>query len=844
MINLELFKSRFVRRAAMLLFAVTALSHGAWAQNVDQESAKQKAKAFMTSKMGMEAQKSLTAANSGVRSNARKTSKKGAAERDYLYVFNIDGGGYVVVSGDDRTEEILGYSTTGTFDADKIPDNMRAFLQEYVDGIKYLDDHDIQVTGTATRTPNVKAGIKPLLTTRWDQWAPYNIYCPQITEEERGLTGCDATALAQIMYYHQWPATSTEIPAYTSERRKIAMPAIEPTTIDWANMKDTYTCYKDVNKTEANATESEKAVAKLMQLCGQALEMDYGIAEDGGSSAYTDASVKALVKYFDYEEETVKSIQRYNYSYSEWQDIIYNELANRRPVLYTGQSTGGGHMFVCDGYDSDDFFHINWGWSGGADDYFRLRLLNPYTQGAGGSTTNEGFGVAQDAVIGIQKNDGISVERKILSLYGFELLNSTTTRTDATEDFDLSGLVMYYFINSDSSGPYHFDLGVRITDSSDNTILEECLFDNELPVRNYICWNYLPDFGKDMPDGTYKLYFIDREFGTTTWQICKGVEEYPILLTISGNTLTVTLPNEDTASIEDLDAWIELYGTPVVGGEMTFTITVKNNSSKPFRQDIYYDVNEDEYFKPAGYLEVEGGETTSFSFKYNPQTEGLNCIRLLSYETSTIWGDFTFTVKPKPTTLTVTPVNKFFTFSSDVDVKIPDGIEVFKCKLYKNGAAIDIVAIGDDELGGIIKANNGVLLRGTPGVAYDFVPDSDIPTFTDEDAKSYGSDNLLEPVLEARNYAADEYYVLKNNEFHKIMDNTSMVSAHKAVLHIPVTVSAARRLSIIMGEATGIEDIDIEKADEGRYHDLQGRRVESPEKPGLYIRNGKKVIIK
>ena len=564
MIIPDLFKFRLVRRAAVLLLAVVAFAHGAWAQNVDQESAKQKAKAFVASKMGMEAQRSLSCANSGVGSNARRAAKSGAAGLDYLYVFNIDGGGYVIVSGDDRTEEILGYSTTGTFDADKIPDNMRAFLQEYVDGIKYLDDHDIQVTRTSRRAPGYRDRIEPLLTTRWDQWAPYNIYCPQITEKERGLTGCGATALAQVMYYHQWPATSAEIPAYTSAMYGIAMPAIEPTTIDWANMKDTYTLYKhdDVSKTEANATESEKAVAKLMQLCGQALEMDYGIAKDGGSAAIANASAKALVRYFDYEEQTVKFVRRYKYSYSDWQDIIYNELANRRPVLYGGQSAGGGHAFVCDGYDSDDFFHINWGWSGQSNDYFRLRLLNPYNQGAGGSTTNEGYGVAQNAIIGIQKNDGISVMDTRLTLYGLDMQNGTATRNDATEDFSLDQLFMYYIINSGNKGSYHFDFGVRIVDPSDNIVMEECLIgDEEMLLSNYFWWDYLPAFGKDMPDGTYKLYFIDRESGTATWGVCRVSEENPVLLTISGNTLTVTLPEGipslgNLANISDLDDWL------------------------------------------------------------------------------------------------------------------------------------------------------------------------------------------------------------------------------------------------------------------------------------------------
>lgn len=648
------------------LFVTTVMMAGP----VDQEAAKQKAMAFATVKMGMKTQKSLRATNSGV----RKASNR-AAERDYLHVFNIDGGGYVIVSGDDRTEEILGYSLTGTFDANKIPDNMRGFLQEYVDGIQYLDDHNIKVEKSAHRSNRApKKSIKPLVETTWDQWAPYNIYCPQINEDERGLTGCGATALAQILKYWEWPKETPTIPAYVSENGdlKLNIEALEPIEIDWDHMQNEYTCYNDKSKTVENASTEEKAVAMLMRLCGQALEMGYGTNDMGGSVAYTSAPYKALLKYLDYEEETLQFVQRVNYSYSEWQELIYNELANKRPVLYTGQSAGGGHLFVCDGYDKDDFFHINWGWSGGSDDFFRLRLLNPKDQGAGGSTTNEGYGVAQDATIGIQPNNGtVTPKPVVLSVYGLEFNQISFTRTSTSEDFEFNKMIKYILLNMENEETYNFDVGVRIVNASNSTVLEEIVSENnEYPYLKGYVFTYLPNFGKNQPDGTYKLYFLSRETGTTTWKVCKGkgMEDEPILLTISGKTLTVTPLDFVMANVEDLEITSTVEGELAKGSELTINIAVKNNNTLnlPFRNSIYYDVNGDENFIPAGFLEVECGETATVSFKYTPPSDGTYKIRLQFFEEGVIWEEsIEFVVGPSTQVYNI----KDYSFKLKVDGK-------------------------------------------------------------------------------------------------------------------------------------------------------------------------------
>ena len=312
-----------------------------------------------------------------------------------------DKGGFVIVSNESRTIPILGYSDSGTFDPDNMPENMRAWLQGYADEIAWLqkqkENNTVTVTKSRTRGGNTKADIPPLVTTKWNQRAPYNNLCPTYSGNNRAVTGCAATAMAQVMYYHKWPIeATTAIPGYTING--VTRPSLDAIIFDWGNMKETYT--------GSETDETAKAVATLMQYCGYSIEMDYGPE----SGAYTIKVAGALKDYFDYNDETTCVVSRIFYTSDKWRDIIYHELSERRPVLYAGQSTGGGHAFVCDGYkneNSTDYFHINWGWGGQSDEYYVLSVLNPYAgQSTGGSSSNDGFHYGQLAVIGIQPSTG------------------------------------------------------------------------------------------------------------------------------------------------------------------------------------------------------------------------------------------------------------------------------------------------------------------------------------------------------------------------------------------------------------------------------------------------------
>ena len=225
-------------------------------------------------------------------------SVNGQPQSAYYYVFNAEGNnGYVIVSGDDRTPEILGYVENGSFDEENIPDNMKSWLQLYVDQIKYLADNNITVDKRAVKA-RAKAratrhSVPVLLTSRWNQGKPYNITCPNYylekdKDEATALplrsgpaAGCVATAMAQVINFYKYPAqTRALIPAYsityTSEKngsqKTTTQKAIKARTpIDWENMRDTYN-WEDGHV--ANAQDS--AVANLMHMCGQAVQMHYG----------------------------------------------------------------------------------------------------------------------------------------------------------------------------------------------------------------------------------------------------------------------------------------------------------------------------------------------------------------------------------------------------------------------------------------------------------------------------------------------------------------------------------------------------------------------------------------
>ena len=320
-------------------------------------------------------------------SNMRRAPRKApklilASNREELYVFNDKAnGGYIVIGGDDRMPDVLAYSYDGLYDDNDIPDNMKAWMDDYAEQVAYLKMHPEAKVKKKTATE--RENISPLLTCWFNQDSPYNNKCPEV-DGERCPTGCVATAMAQIMYYYQWPKQTTSvipgynytlIDAHDTDTFNIVLPDQPIATIEWENICSKYGYnYSD---------EEADAISTLMLLCGTAVKMIYSPGGSGSSEYY---AAKALRKYFDYDD-LLEVISRDVYDIDIWEEVIYDELRNNRPVYYGGSDKYGGHAFIMDGYE-DGYFHVNWGW-GGAYSYVLM-------------TDVGGFNLHQSAIVGIQ----------------------------------------------------------------------------------------------------------------------------------------------------------------------------------------------------------------------------------------------------------------------------------------------------------------------------------------------------------------------------------------------------------------------------------------------------------
>ena len=396
-----------------LIVFLFMLCLGAMASPVGKERARQIATTFLN--------------NNGARSS-ELSDVSAEAGFDNVYVFTTESS-FVLVAADDRVQPILGYSLDGKFDTENIPDNMRAWVEDYSDAIRYAINHQTRASDEVTRQwTNLEMGVdihraevvvEPLIQTQWDQRSPYNMLCPSGT-----VTGCVATAMAQVMKYWNYPehgmGSHSYIPRDHPEYGEQSAD-FNATYYDWNNMINTY----------GSATPDQRqAVAILLYHCGVAVDMNYGPASTGGSGAATSTVATVLKTYFNYSSETQYK-SRSGYDDSIWISMLEAELNLNHPIQYNGKdSNNGGHSFVCDGYNNDDFFHFNWGWSGANDGYYSINSLNPGTGGAGSGSGV--FNYNQGAIFGICPPEECAADEPTNLVYVQDGRNITLTWTVAS----------------------------------------------------------------------------------------------------------------------------------------------------------------------------------------------------------------------------------------------------------------------------------------------------------------------------------------------------------------------------------------------------------------------------
>ena len=591
-----------------LLFLLLCFAFIAWAEPIGKQAALYTAQSYMMTKG-----KSIN-----IRKSPFKAGRKSISQTEgeaYYYIFNVgNDNGYVIVSGDDRVEPILGYVDQGSFDPDNIPENMRSWLQFYADEIKYVIDNGLRSESPILKQRNKVRGTKhsvpELMKSRWNQGTPYNLTCPKYYKENgtqaSPATGCAATAMAQVINFYKYPEkTKAVIPAISKTyklsdgtEKTVTTNAIpSKTVIDWENIRDTYSWESGH---QANAQDS--AVANLMYYCGQSLKMGYGAS----SSADTSKSRNALVSYFGFDECAFWA-SRSNYGIDEWFDMLYDELNAGYPVLYRGHSSGGGHAFVIDGFDGENLFHVNWGWGGSSNGYFLIGILNPGdTSGTGASSSSDGYSMTQGAVFNLRIPGKVKESRLDVS----DLTVSNKTYLKAT------------FKNSTGSGG-RFDVAVvRYNEKGELTLVGKKLTtttisDGATQIKSF-------QISKQLPEGTYRLAIACKHTSSENWKLSYNLPNKYIEAVVDADSIPTLNIVNPTYNVDISVDTIVFPGTRIVGKEQEVKVTFKNNADEYFKV-LYFFASKTQtktYTDSKSMVAIRKGESVDVSYFFTPKETG------------------------------------------------------------------------------------------------------------------------------------------------------------------------------------------------------------------------------
>ena len=474
-----------MNRFLLTIIAVLCYCAVGNAEQLREQDARSIAKSFFVDKTEQEMLKSV---NSDLHLAYKSKNKITGVEGAY-YVFNRGArDGYVVVAGDDAVATpVLGYSENGTFDYEKIPENMRYWLDEYQRQIEYLQEKGVESSSVAPK--EWTTSVAPLLgEIKWGQDAPYNLMCPTLSNGNKAAAGCVATAMAQIMYYWRWPEVGVGSNSYEWEYNKtktILSADFSKSTYQWDLILPTYN--------NESSVESQQAVAKLMSDVGISVNMSYNTS----SGANTNKVSEALLKYFNYDKN-LNQLGRISFKSDEWEQILKNELDEGRPVYYSGSSSYGGHAFVCDGYNKDGYFHFNWGWEGSADGYFLTTALDPTQERT--DAVNDGYNIYQGMTIGIQPPNENSTPKGYFNL-DLWLMFSRECELGGSINISMSDLWSVY------SRTLDFDFALNLYKGEE--LIKSQLIESRksvVPLRAFGSYNINFAFPNSLTDGEYRIY--------------------------------------------------------------------------------------------------------------------------------------------------------------------------------------------------------------------------------------------------------------------------------------------------------------------------------------------------
>lgn len=772
------------------------------------------------------------------KAKAKSRAATTASPSDAYYVFNNDAGGFVIIAGDDAVTPVLGYTSTGSFDAENLPDGLKDLLKSYERQIAALGDN-YQANQTATRT--AFTGEKLLNTAKWNQSNPFNKYTPN-----NYVTGCVATAGAIVMKHHGYPAKGTGSHSYTWNGKTLT--ANFEHDYDWANMPAQYDGTNDA---------AFDGVARLMADLGVAVEMKYA---KGGSGASMEDLLTALKKYFGYSKYA-RLLAIADLGAEVWNDRLRAEIDANRPILYSAvDSNKGGHSFVIDGY-KDESFSVNWGWGGYCDGFYRIGALNPET---GGKPLGDQYNLSQSAVFSLQPSDG----EEVISNLGFikvdgylETMNMNVTDVKADKKLNL------YLLPLQSQGDNLFtgEVAIALKNAKGKTrkvfgaktIKDfEPSFYNPLITLEGSC-------PVDAQEGDY-LAIVSKEDGTDEYVEILGPDAEEVHLPATGfqpRTFEVkTELGEGAQFVEASSAynWVSrLYnGKPLQGCPYYFDVKIDAGIAKSF-------------------IELDGKSVPTASFSngatYYAISPGVKPVYNLVVKTYRTYEEKTVEV-----TLAAPGQLKAELDSKNLDYYVYTNIKV-------NG---EIDKRDFDELN--CHSFTGIDLSNAKVVAYGYFKADMVPDYA-FDSNAYLESFKMPAGVKELGFNAFMYTKLKEidlpetieefgrNTFNACFYLKDVYMRHKeAPYWISWCVFANkssklyRTLHLYPGskakyeahsytqnwikyfdnvvedlEPTGIHSVTLDKETGNKaIYDLNGRRIQNVPSRGIYIQNGKKISVK
>lgn len=539
----------------LLLLASVLIAMPAWARTLTPAEALQRAQGEGPAKV---------AATQG-HSRLVKTGFTAKNQPAYYIFDNADNKGYMILAADDVAVPVLGYSATGTINADNMPENLKGWLENYAAEIAWAAEREAEgklivndLTKETTSKRDTWATIAPLCQTKWNQSEPYDLYTPEITyngQTIKAATGCVATAMAQVMKYFNYPAKGKGSISYNWKKYddfKNTGSSDPSTTVtlsmDFSSVTFAWDDMLNVYNGDYTSAQGD-AVATLMKACGYSVQMGYGPE----SGAVTGEVANALKTYFGYDSNTAFYSRQF-YDLDTWEEMLYNNLKDVGPVQYSGRNDYGGHSFVVDGYAGNGYYHLNWGWGGMSDGNFLITALDPDAQGIGGSLA--GYNQNQGAILGAQPA-GATIP--VIKPFQLAITKAMTTSVSG-QKLTISS----FFGNNGGESPL-VNLGLQFCKYADDAVVETASgtrIGNWPASINSGVYSISATIPSSLEAGIYKVYPVASTDGGANWKRAiapVGSYNYVLLQKKDDGSYAVAPMPAASVSVESLELSTPVY---------------------------------------------------------------------------------------------------------------------------------------------------------------------------------------------------------------------------------------------------------------------------------------------